>query len=78
MLLIENITPIASMYLFITILPFLIKLKIESPYHALTNGGHISYVKVDGDPVDNINAFEKIVEAMKDAGMGYGSINHPV
>ncbi|AMP20242.1 anaerobic ribonucleoside triphosphate reductase [endosymbiont 'TC1' of Trimyema compressum] len=54
------------------------KIKIESPYHALTNGGHISYVEVDGDPVDNINAFEKIVKAMKDAGMGYGSINHPV
>ena len=54
------------------------KIKVESPYHGLTNGGHISYVEVDGDPVDNIGAFEKIVKAMKEAGMGYGSINHPV
>ena len=54
------------------------KIKVESPYHALTNGGHISYVEVDGDPIDNIGAFEKIVKAMKEAGMGYGSINHPV
>lgn len=54
------------------------KIQVESPYHELTNGGHISYVEVDGDPVDNIGAFEKIVKAMKEAGMGYGSINHPV
>ncbi len=54
------------------------KIKIEAPYHALTNGGHISYVELDGDPMKNLDAFEKIVRCMKESGIGYGSINHPV
>ena len=54
------------------------KIKTEAPYHALTNAGHISYVELDGDPSKNLEAFEKIVLAMNDAGIGYGSINHPV
>ncbi len=54
------------------------KLATEAPYHALTNGGHISYVEMDGDPLQNLDAFEKIVRFMHDQGIGYGSINHPV
>jgi len=54
------------------------KIRIEAPYHEMTNAGHISYVELDGDPSQNLEAFEKIVRAMKEAGMGYGSINHPV
>lgn len=54
------------------------KIKIEAPYHALTNGGHITYVEIDGDPCKNLEAFEKIVRCMKESGIGYGSINHPV
>ena len=54
------------------------KIKIEAPYHALTNAGHISYVELDGDPVKNVDAFEKVVRCMKESGIGYGSINHPV
>ncbi|MGI5897234.1 MAG: anaerobic ribonucleoside triphosphate reductase [Oscillospiraceae bacterium] len=54
------------------------KIRKEAPYHALTNGGHISYVEMDGDPCDNLEAFESIVRCMKEAGIGYGSINHPV
>ena len=54
------------------------KLSFEAPYHALTNGGHISYVEMDGDPLQNLDAFEKIVRFMHDKGIGYGSINHPV
>ena len=27
------------------------KIRLEAPYHAMTNGGHITYVEVDGDPV---------------------------
>lgn len=54
------------------------KIKIEGPYHALTNGGHISYIEMDGDPTKNLPAFEKIVRAMHDAQIGYGAINHPV
>ncbi|MDF2566992.1 MAG: ribonucleoside-triphosphate reductase class catalytic subunit [Oscillospiraceae bacterium] len=54
------------------------KIKIEAPYHAYTNGGHISYIELDGDPVNNIEAFEQVVRCMKESGIGYGSINHPV
>ncbi|NCB04364.1 MAG: anaerobic ribonucleoside triphosphate reductase [Clostridia bacterium] len=54
------------------------KIKIEAPYHALTNAGHISYVELDGDPQENLEAFEQVVRCMHDAGIGYGSINHPV
>ena len=54
------------------------KIKIEGPYHNLTNAGHISYIELDGDPTTNLNAFEKIVRCMKENGIGYGAINHPV
>ena len=54
------------------------KIKIEAPYHELTNGGHISYVELDGDPTKNLQAFEQIIRCMKESGIGYGSINHPV
>lgn len=54
------------------------KIEIEAPYHALTNAGHISYIELDGDPLKNLSAFEKIIRSMKEAGIGYGSINHPV
>ena len=54
------------------------KIKKEAPYHALTNGGHITYVELDGDTSNNLEAFETIIRAMKDFGIGYGSINHPV
>ncbi|MCQ2911244.1 MAG: anaerobic ribonucleoside triphosphate reductase [Clostridia bacterium] len=54
------------------------KIKIEAPYHNLTNGGHISYIELDGDPTKNLTAFEKIVRCMKEEGIGYGAINHPV
>ena len=59
-------------------LPAMQKIDIEAPYHALTNAGHISYVELDGDPTKNLAAFERIVRHMKEAGIGYGSINHPV
>lgn len=54
------------------------KIEKEAPYHAFTNGGHISYVEVDGDPSNNLEAFEAIVRCMKEQHIGYGSINHPV
>ena len=54
------------------------KIKTEAPFHALTNAGHITYVELDGDPTSNVAAFEKIVRQMKEAGIGYGAINHPV
>ena len=54
------------------------KIRLEAPYHALTNAGHISYIEMDGDPSKNVQAFEAIVRYMHDAGIGYGSVNHPV
>src|SRR5574344_1886263 len=54
------------------------KIQIEGPFHALCNAGSISYVEVDGDLTKNIKAFEDIILLMKDCGVGYGSINHPV
>ena len=54
------------------------KIRLEAPYHALTNGGHISYIELDGDPTNNLEAFEAVVRCMKESGVGYGSINHPV
>ena len=54
------------------------KITLEAPYHTLTNAGHISYVEMDGDPLKNLDAFEKVIRHMHDTGVGYGSINHPV
>lgn len=54
------------------------KIKTEAPYHELTNGGHISYIELDGDVASNIDAFEKVIRIMKESGIGYGAINHPV
>lgn len=54
------------------------KIALEAPYHALTNAGHISYVELDGDTCKNLEAFESVIRCMKEAGIGYGSINHPV
>lgn len=54
------------------------KIEIEAPYHALANAGHISYVELDGDMSKNLDAFESVIRYMKEAGIGYGSINHPV
>lgn len=54
------------------------KLNLEAPYHALTNAGHISYVELDGDTTLNLEAFTSVVRMMKEAGIGYGAINHPV
>lgn len=54
------------------------KLDIEAPYHDLTNGGHISYIELDGDTTTNVEAFESVIRMMKEKGIGYGAINHPV
>lgn len=54
------------------------KLATEAPYHAFTNAGHISYIELDGDTVNNVEAFESVIRMMKELGIGYGAINHPV
>ena len=54
------------------------KIELEAPYHSLCNAGHITYIEMDGSPTDNLEAFEAIIRTMKENGIGYGSINHPV
>ena len=54
------------------------KIRLEAPYHNLCNAGHISYVELDGDTAQNVEAFEAVVRCMHDCHIGYGSINHPV
>lgn len=54
------------------------KIQLEAPFHALCNGGHITYVETDGALAGNPEAIEDIVRLMAEAGIGYGSINHPV
>ena len=54
------------------------KVNIEAPYHFYCDAGAISYVELDGDPSNNVEAFEKVVRYMVDSDMGYVSINHPV
>lgn len=54
------------------------KIEKEAPYHEFTNGGHISYIELDGDTVSNVDAFESVIRTMKEAGIGYGAVNHPV
>ena len=54
------------------------KIKREAPFHALTKGGHITYVELDGEAQKNVKAIAKIVKVMNDEGIGYGSVNHPV
>ncbi|MBQ6949837.1 MAG: anaerobic ribonucleoside triphosphate reductase, partial [Firmicutes bacterium] len=51
------------------------KIRTEAPYHALTNAGHISYVELDGDTCKTPQAFEAVIRCMKEAGIGYGSVN---
>ena len=59
-------------------LPAFEKIELEAPYHALTNAGHITYVEMDGNASENLEAFEEIIRHMKECGVGYGSINHPL
>ena len=54
------------------------KIELEAPYHPLTNAGHITYIEMDGDPTENLAAFEEVIRHMKECGVGYGSVNHPV
>ncbi|MCV3387773.1 anaerobic ribonucleoside triphosphate reductase [Campylobacter sp. IFREMER_LSEM_CL2256] len=54
------------------------KIQIEAPYHELNNGGHITYVELNGDVSKNLESFERIIKCMKESDIGYGSINFPL
>ena len=52
------------------------KAEVEAPYHALTGGGHIFYVEIDGDATHNPEAISNVVDLMDKYNMGYCSVNH--
>lgn len=52
------------------------KAEVEAPYHALTGGGHIFYVEIDGDATHNPEAIAAIVDLMDQNNIGYCSVNH--
>ena len=52
------------------------KARVEAPYHALTEGGHIFYIELDGDATHNPDTIEAVVDLMDKYNMGYGSVNH--
>ncbi|WP_139453162.1 anaerobic ribonucleoside triphosphate reductase [Campylobacter armoricus] len=54
------------------------KIQIEAPYHELNNGGHITYVELNGDVSKNLESFKRIIKCMKESNIGYGSINFPL
>ena len=54
------------------------KIDAEAPFHELCNGGHITYVELDGGVTKNVEAFVQIIKYMAKSGIGYGSVNHPV
>lgn len=54
------------------------KVLIEGPYHQFTNAGHISYVEMEAPPVNNLDAYEKLIKHMAQANMGYVGINFPI
>lgn len=59
-------------------LPAYKKIDLEAPFHKLTNAGHISYVELDGNARNNLEAFKNIVQYALSKNIGYFSINHPI
>lgn len=47
------------------------KIRVEAPFHALTNAGHIFYYKVNGDPAKNPKALKAMIDSMYDGNLGY-------
>ena len=48
------------------------KIRLEAPYHNYTNGGHVTYVTLDSNKLQDV---AKTVRIMRKAGIGYGAIN---
>ena len=55
------------------------KIDKEAPYHDLCNAGHITYIELDGViRARTSKRLRPVIRHMKEAGIGYGSINHPL
>jgi ribonucleoside-triphosphate reductase len=47
------------------------KIKMEAPYHKITNAGHIFYYKLNGDLSKNLEAVKATIDTMYDGDLGY-------
>lgn len=47
------------------------KIKMEAPYHKITNAGHIFYYKLNGDLSKNLEAVKATIDAMYNGDLGY-------
>ncbi|MCR8641067.1 anaerobic ribonucleoside triphosphate reductase [Paenibacillus sp. N1-5-1-14] len=54
------------------------KIELEAPFHELCNAGAISYVELDGNARNNLDAFRKIVQYALQQNISYFSVNHPI
>ena len=50
------------------------QIALESEYHKLTNGGHMTTVELSSKNQGKFESFEKVVKQMKDMGIGLGKI----
>ena len=50
------------------------KIKMEAPYHKLTNAGHIFYYKIDGDLTKNPEAVKAVIDEMYKGDLGYFTV----
>ena len=50
------------------------KIKMEAPYHKLTNAGHIFYYKIDGDLTKNPEAVKTVIDEMYKGDLGYFTV----
>ena len=50
------------------------KIKTESPFHNMTNAGHIFYFKLDGDLSKNLDAIDDTIQSMYEGDLGYFTI----
>ena len=54
------------------------KLRIEGKFHALCNGGSISYVEFNDAPLNNVDALADMVEFAAMQGVSYLGFNYPL
>ena len=54
------------------------KLKFEGPFHKYCNGGCISYIEFQSDPLNNIEAISELIEYAISKDVNYLGFNYPL
>lgn len=54
------------------------KIDIEAQFAPYATGGNITYIELDGNARQNVEAFEEIVDYAMNAGVTYFAVNHPI